>query len=233
MSYGGSWGVWWGLGLERPAWSSLSPELIRDQEREGLLPAGSAAQLGGVIVTKRSRRTLRPELVVAAGPQRLAQPGGGTYDDLYGSRWALGLYRGGPRLYQARSGVWVDRTDPDALGALTASGVRHASLAFDQAARPVLAWEQSGAVYVRQWDALGTQYVTRGPWEGCDPLLISDAMALLKPQTVTLRSTTSTRPALPSWPARSARFTPQRATWPPWPAAPCWIRSSLCPMRCN
>ncbi|MBX8464230.1 hypothetical protein [Deinococcus sp. RIT780] len=176
MSYGASWGVWWGLSLERPAWASLSPDLIRDQERDGLLPVGSAAQLGGVIVSKRGRRTLRPELVVTSGPQRLAQPGGGTVAELYGARWALGLYRGGPRLYQARSGVWHDRTDPEALADL--DGARHVALAFDQAARPVVAWERSGAVYVRQWSGLVGQYVTRGPWAGCDPVLISDAPLL-------------------------------------------------------
>lgn len=176
MSYGASWGVWWGLGLERPAWASLPPALIRDQEQRGELPAGTAAQLGGVIVSRRGRGTLRPELVITSGPQRLAQPGGGTIADLYGARWALGLYRGGPRLYQARSGVWHDRTDPEALADL--DGARHVALAFDQAARPVVAWELAGQVYVRQWSGTAGAYTTRGPWAGCDPVLICDAPQL-------------------------------------------------------
>lgn len=177
MSYGASWGVWWGLGLQRPAWSSLPPAVIREQEQRGELEPGTAAQLGGVIVTKRARGTLRPELVVSAGPYHLARPGGGTLGELYGSRWSLSLYKGGPRLYQAQAGVWVDRSDPDALGELTAQGVRHVALAFDQAARPVLAWERDGAVYVRQWAGELARYTTRGPWAGCDPVLISDALA--------------------------------------------------------
>jgi len=181
VSYGASWGVWWGLGLERPAWASLPPALIRDQEQRGELAPGSAAQLGGVIVTKRGRGTLRPELVLSTGPQRLARTGGGTYAELYGARWALGLYRGGPRLYQAQAGVWVDRSDPDALGVLTAAGVRHVALAFDQAARPVFAWEQGAQIYIRQWSPQLAQYVTRGPWAGCDPLLMNDSAAHYDP----------------------------------------------------
>lgn len=129
------------------------------------------SEVRGVVVSKRLGRTYRPELALAPGPQTLGQPGAGTFGELYGAAWALALYRGGPQLFQARAGVWVDRTDPDALGELVKGGVRHVSLAFDQAARPVLAWERDGAVYVRQWSAQLGQYVTRGPWAGHDPLL--------------------------------------------------------------
>ncbi|ALW89175.1 hypothetical protein AUC44_09935 [Deinococcus actinosclerus] len=174
MSYGASWGVFWGLGLQRPAWASLPPAVIRGQERDGTLAPGSAAELGGVIVTKRVRGTLRPELVVSAGPYRLGQPGGGTLAELYGGRWSLALYKGGPRLYQAQAGVWVDRSDPDALGELV--DVRHVALAFDQAARPVFGWERDGLVFVRQWNPAVQAYVTRGPWAGREPLLMCDAV---------------------------------------------------------
>ena len=173
--YGLSHGAYWGLSLEAPAPSSLPPDVLRDLERAGVVSPGTAAQVGGVVVTKRLKQTRRPELVTAPGPLALGNPQNGTYRDLYGASWALALYRGGPQLFQARAGVWVDRTDPDALGVLMQSGVRHVSLAFDQAARPVLAWEQDGAVYVRQWLG-GAGYVTRGPWPGHDPLLIADAV---------------------------------------------------------
>lgn len=175
--YGLSHGAYWGLSLEAPAPSSLPPDVLRDLERAGVVPPGTAAQVGGVVVTKRLKQTRRPELVTAPGPLALGNPQNGTYRDLYGASWALALYRGGPQLFQARAGVWVDRTDPDALGELVKGGVRHVSLAFDQAARPVLAWERDGAVYVRQWSAQAGRYVTRGPWAGRDPLLTTDALA--------------------------------------------------------
>ena len=123
------------------------------------------------MVTARTKKTKRPELTLAFGPLRLASPGEGTVRDLYGSRWSVGLYRGGPHLFQARSGVWLARADADALAGL--EGAEHISLAFDQAARPVLAWARPDGVYVRQWS--GSAYTTRGPLAGCDPVLIADA----------------------------------------------------------
>ncbi|MCD0174765.1 hypothetical protein IHN32_02195, partial [Deinococcus sp. 14RED07] len=106
----------------------------------------------------------------------MRQPGAGTVRDLYGAAWALALHRDGPALYQLHAGIWEARSDPDALAEL--DGVRHVALAWDQAARPVLAWERSGAVYVRQWSGDAAGYVTRGPWPGRDPLLLADAPLL-------------------------------------------------------
>lgn len=173
---GVAFGVAWGLGTERPASASLPPDVLSGLERTGQIPEGTRAQIGGVIVSKRDRRTLRPELAVSPGPLALGQPGGGTLRELYGAGWAVGLYRSGPRLYQARSGVWLDRADPDALADL--AGARHVSLAFDQAARPVLAWEREGQVYVRQWEPGRQQYSSRGPFAGVDPLLLWDIAVL-------------------------------------------------------
>ncbi|OWL95024.1 hypothetical protein CBQ26_13295 [Deinococcus indicus] len=70
--------------------------------------------------------------------------------------------------------MWVDRSDPDALGDLV--DVRHVALAFDQAARPVFAWERDERIYVRQWNPAVHAYVTRGPWAGREPLLMCDAV---------------------------------------------------------
>lgn len=96
--------------------------------------------------------------------------------DLYGGDWAIVLYRDGPQLLQVQGGDWAERDDAGALADLP--GARHVSLAFDQAARPVLAWEVSGTLYVRQWDGQGG-YVTRGPFPGRQPLLTTDALLLL------------------------------------------------------
>ena len=131
-----------------------------------------------VVTTKRTARTWRPELVLASGPQMLAQTGDGSLNALYGRAWALALYRDGPQLFQEAAGQWEPRADGDALTPLTQYAVRHISFAFDQAARPVIAWELAGNVFVRQWGALEGGYVTRGPWPGRDPLLYSDAKLL-------------------------------------------------------
>lgn len=130
-----------------------------------------------VIVSRRSKGTRRPELTLSPGPAHLAQPGAGSYAELYGCPWALALHRDGPQLYQLSAGEWVPRADPGGALVGLVRGVRWAGLAWDQAARPVIAWELDGAVYIRQWDALGAQYVTRGPWAGCHPLLTCDALA--------------------------------------------------------
>ncbi|MXV18597.1 hypothetical protein [Deinococcus xianganensis] len=73
----------------------------------------------------------------------------------------------------------MPRADPGGALAELVRGVRWVGLAWDQAARPVVSWEQSGFVYVRQWDAQTAQYTTRGPWAGCDPVLMCDAPAHL------------------------------------------------------
>ena len=139
-------------------------------------------KLPPVRVTRRDRRTYRPELVLAPGPAQLAQPGGGTNAELYGCPWALALHRSGPQLYHLSAGVWAPRSDLDALAPLAQlPDVRHVGLAFDQAARPVICWEQSGAVVVRQWNAQAAQYVTRGPWAGCDPVIYADSAAHYRP----------------------------------------------------
>lgn len=133
----------------------------------------------GVLVTRRNARTYRPELALAPGPLALAQPGQGTFQELYGAVWALALFRDGPQLLQVEGETWRDQADPEALADLVSA--RHVALAFDQAARPVLAWEKSGSVYVRQWSASTLEYITRGPWPGCDPLLICDAAVTFDP----------------------------------------------------
>lgn len=130
-----------------------------------------------MIVSKRTRRTFRPELILAPGPAHMGQPGAGTLGELYGHAWALVLYKDGPQLLQQVGETWEPREDPDALVVLVQRGVRHVTLAWDQAARPVIAWELAGLVYVRQWSPQAGQFVTRGPWPGCDPVLLTDSAA--------------------------------------------------------
>ena len=133
--------------------------------------------LGSVVTTRRTAKTWRAEAALSAGPLLLGRPGAGTLRELYGAAWLLVLTRDrGPRLLQLQGGAWADQGDPGALGKLGGRGVRHVSLTFDQAARPVLAWEQAGAVYVQQWDPLAGEYRARGPYPGRDPVVFSDAL---------------------------------------------------------
>jgi hypothetical protein len=149
------WGATWGGASSPPA--SLPPRVV--------------------VVNKRTAKTYRPEVALAPGPQTLAQPANGSLSDLYGAAWAVALYRDGPQLLQVQAGAWQPVEGGAALDGLD-TGARHIALAFDQAARPVLAWESGGAVFVRQWDGSGGQYITRGPFVGRDPVLLADGPLL-------------------------------------------------------
>lgn len=118
------------------------------------------------------------EVALAPGPAAEGAVGDGSLSTLHGSPWALVWDREdlALRLYRWDGSAWLEQPPSAALPALPAPpAARHLSLAFDQAGRPVVAWEQAGAVYVRQWDPLGGQYVTRGPFAGADPVLLNDA----------------------------------------------------------
>lgn len=97
--------------------------------------------------------------------------GDGSYQTLFGYAWAAAL-QADLRLYQAQ-GDWVEQSAPPLVH--PASELRHLALAFDQAARHVVAYERNEEVWVRQWDALAAEYVMRGPWPGVDPVLIQDS----------------------------------------------------------
>ena len=128
------------------------------------------------------------ELALARGPRVMAVTGGGTFEELFGYAWLALLDRRELRLrlFQAQaSGVpwaiggdpaaaeWFEVPVPDLVHPVRE--VRHLALAFDQAARHVVAYERGGEIWVRQWDPVGQQYVMRGPWPGVDPVLVMDA----------------------------------------------------------
>ena len=128
-----------------------------------------------------------PEVVVARGPREEGVTAQGEYNELFGYAWMLMLDSDGPRLrmLQAVSGSepwrvsttgdpsWADRTPPEIPH--STSEIRHIALAFDQSARPVIAYEENNQIWVRQYDPLAQQYVMRGPFPGHDPVLIMDA----------------------------------------------------------
>jgi len=128
------------------------------------------------------------EVALARGPRVMAVTGGGTFEELFGYAWLALLDRQERRLrlFQAQVGgspwpiggdpaaaEWVEVPVPDLVHPV--GEVRHLALAFDQAARHVVAYEREGEVWVRQWDPVGQRYVMRGPWPGVDPVLVMDA----------------------------------------------------------
>ena len=139
------------------------------------------------LVSRRGRGYFA-ELVLARGPRVMAATGGGTFEELFGYAWLAVLDRKERRLrlFQAQAGgsPWAIGGDPAAAEWVEepvpglvhpAREVRHLALAFDQAARHVVAYERDGEVWVRQWDPVRGEYVMRGPWPGVDPVLVMDA----------------------------------------------------------
>jgi hypothetical protein len=124
------------------------------------------------------------ELRFAQGPVSIGHTGSGKYNELYGYIWAVAIEDGQVRLYQA-----VDADcNPVPVGATDGywnlvevvslphpvDEIQHIALAFDQAARPVIAYERNNEVWVHQWDSVSQQYIMRGPFPGVDPVVLND-----------------------------------------------------------
>jgi hypothetical protein len=142
--------------------------------------------------TYKRGKTYAPEIRLAPGPRSMGDTGDGSYLTLYGYAW-LGLLDRAEnrfRLFQAQvpgEGPWPlsDPRGPD-VAVWVEQGipplphdpreVRHMALAFDQAARHVMAYERDGQIWMRQWDPLTNQFTMRGPFPGVDPVLIQDAI---------------------------------------------------------
>jgi hypothetical protein len=121
----------------------------------------------------------------------MGDTGDGSYLTLYGYAW-LGLLDRAEnrfRLFQAQvpaEGPWP-LSDPRGPGVAVwveqgipplphdPREVQHMALAFDQAARHVMAYERDGQVWVRQWDPVSQQFAMRGPFPGVNPVIIQDA----------------------------------------------------------
>ncbi|HEX2864083.1 MAG TPA: hypothetical protein VHN99_05910, partial [Deinococcales bacterium] len=132
-------------------------------------------------VVSRRGRWYRPEVALARGPAVEGEPGDGSFSTLYGTVWALVLdVTRGLMLWRHDGPDWGWVAPLTPLPKLPREA-RHVALAFDQNARPVLAWEQADGVRLRYWDALAGAVVTIGPWEGCDPCLLNDAEVHYQP----------------------------------------------------
>jgi hypothetical protein len=116
-----------------------------------------------------------PEVRLALGPVAEGVTNSGNFADLYGYHWALALDKSGVlHLLRQSAGVWGEVVPLSAFPVLGVQA-RHIALAFDQAARPVVAWEVSSQIFIRQYDGGSGLYVIRGPFAGVDPVLIMDA----------------------------------------------------------
>ncbi len=131
------------------------------------------------------------EVALARGPRVMGVTGSGSFAEFFGYAWVAVLDKAERRLrlfqaVDAGGNPWPLGADP--TGADWAEVVvpdlphpvqelRHLALAFDQAARHVVAYERAGEVWVRQWDPLAGEYVMRGPRPGVDPVLVMDAEA--------------------------------------------------------
>jgi len=121
-----------------------------------------------------------PELALAQGPVEIAVTGS-DYASLFGHVWAVALEEAGEvALYQydAAATTWNKKSTITDVPT-PVNKMRHISLAFDQAARPIIAYEHvdTQQIYIRQWDATASAFVYRGPFDGVDPVLVNDAVA--------------------------------------------------------
>ncbi len=116
-----------------------------------------------------------PEVAKAAGPQTMGQTGDGSYNTLFGRKWAAILNKQTKKaeLYYETPSDWLQVATPDLPH--ENKEIRHLALAFDGSARHVFAYERSSQIWVRQWDTATQAFVMRGPFEGVDPVLISEA----------------------------------------------------------
>lgn len=120
------------------------------------------------------------ELFLAPGPNRIGETGDNSYQALFGRNWLLVWDRdsGFLHLYQESAGEWLEVVEdlPPVFDSPAPGGSRRWSLAFDQAARVILAYEDAeGVVRVTRWDPSANQYVQNVTFGGRDPVAVMDA----------------------------------------------------------
>lgn len=122
------------------------------------------------------------ELYQSAGPERIGEVGRGTVEELFGWDWLALIDRDGTlRAYQrddAHPDGWKEIHDelPPIFGQVLPPDVRRLSLTFDQSARAIVAYEQSGIVRVTRWSSDEQQYIQDVSFAGTNPLLTIDAI---------------------------------------------------------
>lgn len=122
-------------------------------------------------------RTLyAPMLAWSAGPVAIGETGDNSLASLTGGNWLLQVCPDGSWvLYREQAGQ-LTVVPWDDVPEMVSGTARHPSLAFDQSARVVLAWEDEGIIKVRRWDPGANEYVENVTFAGHDPVVVLDAV---------------------------------------------------------
>lgn len=119
---------------------------------------------------------------ISTGPQQEAVIGSGSYIELFGVLWKLSW--DGLQLRLLRStdaGVtFIDITPVGVLPVLSSSQ-NQLSLAFDQAGRTVVSWQQGTKIYYQKYDLATNAYIQTGGYDGLTPALLNEASVNYKP----------------------------------------------------
>lgn len=123
------------------------------------------------------------ELFLAWGPQSIGDAGEGEIVDIAGRQYALVVDSATHALLLYRQsettlGSWEEVTAnlPPIFGEVQPSTRRRFSVAFDQSARVIVAYEESEIVYVTRWDEDTEAYKQNVSFSGTDPVLLLDAL---------------------------------------------------------
>ena len=113
------------------------------------------------------------ELPKCPGPLTIGDLGDDSYEVKYGSQWLLELCEYN-QFYLYQNNLGFEPIDPPEPFPIPDETSRHCDIAFDQAAQPLICWEQSDGIRIWQYDQLTESYVVAGPYTGINPCMFND-----------------------------------------------------------
>lgn len=119
---------------------------------------------------------------ISDGPLQEAVVGAGSYFELFGVIWKLTW--DGTQLKLLRStDSGITFTDATSIGTLPVLDAtqNQLSLAFDQAGRTVVSWQQGTKIYYQKYDLATNSYIQTGGYDGLTPALLNEASVNYKP----------------------------------------------------
>jgi hypothetical protein len=120
--------------------------------------------------------TYFPEFVMAPGPQALATTGDNSFNTLFGRAWAFLFCQNLDHYVLRWEGTgWSVREDPLLTLPAFDGTERCFSMAFDQSARLIIAYEKSEIIRVTRFDTTAGTYLQNVNFAGVDPVLLMDA----------------------------------------------------------
>lgn len=118
------------------------------------------------------------ELFPVLGPVAIGVTGQNTLQDLIGTQWVCEMRRDRTlRLHRRNGASWERITAglPPVFTGPLPEGARRVTMAFDQSARVVIAYEVNGMIYLTRWDPIEGAYVQNVDVSGHDPVVVFDA----------------------------------------------------------